>query len=438
MLITLYNFKKRYNSTKVPTGGKEIDVRLKEGTSLYTPSFLLTINPTNYTYVKYSNRYYYISDIIYERTSLYRINCNIDVLASYKSNILSTTCYIAFSQSQFDDRIVDTRLSTVDRATYKTTSAEILVDGDTANPTFILEYVTSKPLNGLSGVAWLNGLSAIELAGKLSSEEFKTWLTENEKELSGAYDSVIGLRKVPFNWSSTASGNIYLASWNSTIPGGTTRNMLYECSINIPWQFSDFRNQQPFTSLMLYLPAHGFVELNPSDLVDKTSIDIRLMVDGITGAGTYVVENLYKGDCNFANDISIGTIKGNSLGVTSGALGVVSGLISGNFASALNSGIQGAIASQQRSIGTTGRSSGGASIYANFGDWKSVYLTSICHNTNQEPSSIASTNGRPLNINLEMSSLSGYVQTINASVSCDNDTIAKMINELLDGGVFIE
>lgn len=438
MNITLYTFKKRINSLKVPSGGVEKSVLLKEQCSLYNPSFKVSFNPSQYNYVKFQNKYYYINDINYIKSEVFEIVCSIDVLASYRNEILNSIAYVQYSQSNFDDRIIDTRLSTVDRATIDSTSSVILTDGDVANPTFVLEYVTSKPPNGVSGVCWLKAVSAIALANKLGSEDFKTWLTENEKELKGAYDSVLAMRRIPLNWSSSDI-EIYLGSWNSGISGMFPYNMkYYECDIDIPFQFNDFRNQQPFTSLMLFLPAHGFVEINPNDVIDKTSLHIKLAIDGITGAGTYIVDNIYKGDCNFAIETSIGTIKGNSLSTISSAVGVIGGLATGGIGGAISSAIQGVISSQQRSLGSTGRSSGGSSIYASVGDWKSVYLFSICHNTNQEPSSIAKTNGRPLNQNVSLSSLSGFTQTVNASVQCDNDDMATKINALLDGGVFIE
>lgn len=439
MIITLYKFKKRVNSLKIPSGGTNKEVVLKEKTSLYTPTFRVSFNPNGYNYLKYNNYYYYITDIAYVRSNIFDIECNIDVLASFRSEILSTTAYVVYSQSSFDDRIIDTRLSTVDTAKIKSSSALLLTDGDQINPTFVLEYVTSKPPNGVSGIVWLNAANAIALANQLGSEDFKTWLKENEKELQGAYDSVLAMRQIPFNWTGGIGASIYLGSWNSGISGFYPLPVKkYETNINIPFQFSDFRNQSPFTSLMLYLPAHGFVEINPNDVIDKSSLNVKLSIDGFTGSGTYIVENLYKGDANFAIEVSVGTIKGNSLGATTSAVGVLGSLASGNLGGAVASGINGIISSQQRSLGTTGKSTGGASIYASPSDWRNIYLYSITHNTNQEPSSIAITNGRPLNKNVKLGSLSGFCQTVNASVACSNSELSEQVNTYLNGGVFIE
>ena len=78
-------------------------------------------------------------------------------------------------------------------------------------------------------------------------------------------------------------------------------------------------------------------------------------------------------------------------------------------------------------------------MFASIGsDWTKIYMVSICHNTTVEPSTVAVSIGRPLNAVRTLSSLSGYVQTEDASVSADNDEMSDQINTLLDGGVFLE
>lgn len=65
---------------------------LRGESSVINPSFMLeTDNPTsyNYCYIPDFNRYYFISNITSVRTNLWRIDCSVDVLMSYQSEILN-------------------------------------------------------------------------------------------------------------------------------------------------------------------------------------------------------------------------------------------------------------------------------------------------------------------------------------------------------------
>ena len=65
---------------------------LRGESSVINPSFMLEIdNPTsyNYLYIPDFDRYYFISNITSVRTGLWRIDCSVDVLMSFQSQILN-------------------------------------------------------------------------------------------------------------------------------------------------------------------------------------------------------------------------------------------------------------------------------------------------------------------------------------------------------------
>lgn len=65
---------------------------LKSDCSVISPSFVINaVNPSayNYCYIAAFNRYYFISDITSVRNGLWRIDCSVDVLMSYKDEILA-------------------------------------------------------------------------------------------------------------------------------------------------------------------------------------------------------------------------------------------------------------------------------------------------------------------------------------------------------------
>lgn len=60
--------------------------------SVTNPSFNIEVsNPSNYNYcfIPYFSRYYYITNIVSVRTNIWRIDCNVDVLMSFRDAILN-------------------------------------------------------------------------------------------------------------------------------------------------------------------------------------------------------------------------------------------------------------------------------------------------------------------------------------------------------------
>ena len=443
MQITLYTFKKRSNSTKRPSGaGFAVDVLLKDGVSIYTPSFILKDFDAAYNYIKWDNRYYFIRDVVFERQNVYTVSCSIDVLRTYKDQILSTSALVKYSSSDYNVNISDHRLRTNPNAIYSSTAVSFLSNASSApsSGTYIIQYVTSRPTIGLAGVVWCTYAQASALADELANPSF-LGMADLEKELGNAYNAIISCKYVPFSWSSPASTAITLGSYLRPVAGGipTTKGEDKSASITIPWQFSDFRNNRDYTSLLLYLPGYGVVDFAPEDVRGQSTLTVKLVVDGITGEGTYIVGDFFKGTCNFATSVAVGTISGNSAGVVQGAVNAGLSLASGNIFGAISSATGAAAAAFQRNVGNNGSLGGLAGVFASIGsDWTKIYMVSICHNTTVEPSTVAVSIGRPLNAVRTLSSLSGYVQTEDASVSADNDEMSDQINTLLDGGVFLE
>ncbi|MBQ1507222.1 MAG: hypothetical protein IIZ36_02215, partial [Ruminococcus sp.] len=71
--ITLGKMRKRPNSTKRTLSDSTTvnNITLKENTSIYSPTFILHTNPSDYNYVVWGEKYYYIEDKIYVAYELY-------------------------------------------------------------------------------------------------------------------------------------------------------------------------------------------------------------------------------------------------------------------------------------------------------------------------------------------------------------------------------
>lgn len=119
MTITVYSgFSKAVNSTKRPSGGTDINVVLKQPTSIMSPDFVLTGFNTAWNYIKWGTRYYFVSDItiISETQAVY--SCELDVLATYKDTIGSSSQYVVRSASASDGNIIDSAYPTKTAPTF--------------------------------------------------------------------------------------------------------------------------------------------------------------------------------------------------------------------------------------------------------------------------------------------------------------------------------
>ena len=96
-MIEFYQVRESYN-TIGKTNNKAalitMNVPLKKDTDILKPELLLyateSLEVMNYCYISDFTRFYFIEDMDQVRESLYRIKCKVDVLESYKLQILNS------------------------------------------------------------------------------------------------------------------------------------------------------------------------------------------------------------------------------------------------------------------------------------------------------------------------------------------------------------
>lgn len=109
--VSFGTFTKKRNSTKQPTSlSDQRTVVLKESCSQDSPIFICTGNNFNYNYCQWDGKYYFINDIISLRNNEIEIHCVLDVLATYKSEITSSTQFVAYSSHNSSTWLPDTRI----------------------------------------------------------------------------------------------------------------------------------------------------------------------------------------------------------------------------------------------------------------------------------------------------------------------------------------
>ena len=104
---------------KILTELSTINITLYLDTNVVTPVFKLKnfINNANYMYVPDLHRYYYINNYTLSNQCVY-LHCSVDVLVTYKNEILNSECLISRSETDYNDNIVDTLAPITENTVY--------------------------------------------------------------------------------------------------------------------------------------------------------------------------------------------------------------------------------------------------------------------------------------------------------------------------------
>lgn len=465
---------KRLNSTYQPSTEliHTIDVVLKESCSDYTPTFILK-NPSNtfpYNYLKWGDWYYYITNVIRDKNQMVTITCTLDELATFKSNILASTQYVMYDTTA-NTEIPDRRLSTITTTTVQ--SSSVVIDFlNRASPTVILSSVGKDSVNTfvltrsqindmLTAVTgevetYIDPADPADITDILTAFKYVydvicKWGTQHisQSSASDCIKSAIILPVASGRLSESISGDLYLGNFDTGVNAAIAKDFVQsEYTISIPWQYTDWRRQSPYTHLYLSLPFIGMINLVPESLIGYTSLSITAILDVLSGnllykvsAGGHIIgyyptnisSNYPVGSSNVAQSKAQASIIGGLVGsaVASATISNPVGAAAAVGASAI-AGFLGATMPMPMSIG-----SGGGSAFMD-GNNVAMCFTE-CHNTNVEPSSVASIIGTPTMKTKPLAGLTGYVECKCASVAIDasNDTIAR-VNNALNGGIYIE
>lgn len=84
---------------------------LREESSIIDPVITITslsnLSACNYAYIPEFGRYYFVTDITCVRNNYYQVSMHVDVLMTYKDQILANNAIIDRNESQFDLKIND-------------------------------------------------------------------------------------------------------------------------------------------------------------------------------------------------------------------------------------------------------------------------------------------------------------------------------------------
>ena len=466
--LYLMQFSKRENSTLIPTetqlaSATKVSVALKGGCDILTPTFILESSniPAGNNYAKFQDRYYFITGISSVRNNLVEINARVDVLGSWKSAIQSMSAFVAYDGTA-NTEIVDKRLSVKTSATIAKDVQPITGSSDAGTAVMMIqgEDNIGAFIVPMGNVAKLTNGVLTKVDNELNSltqtvEEFFKFFIKQVASQGQAGDNIKGAYWYPWILNDDSDQLIYPLKLGSfeTVYGGDKINKYtkwIETVMEIPWQFSDWRNNAPYTEIYLYLPYVGVINIAASQIMGEEYLTVWYGVNRLNGNIAVSVSRsdnciLYTGSGSSGMPLPFGSSNLNTGAIAGGVIGGASAIIAGSLtggaaaAAGIAAGLGSIAGAGLESLlpGFSSTLGGGGGAAAELD--KRIVCWSVCHDTNVDPTSISSIMGTPTMATKSLSGLSGYVQTIGASVSGDMlDTERSQINQLLDRGIYIE
>ena len=501
MIVYLFSFNKRENSTKIPTAGTGTlisNVQLKDDTSVVNPILLFTpaitespvFLPTqfNYAHIPQWGRYYYITDWTYKK-GIWECALSVDVLASFKMSIGSSTQYIARSSYTSNGQIMD--------GLYPTTAetrvnAQMLPSGDTgyvsvmAGGYYIVGIISNSSEQAMGAVTYyqmtpeqLARLKSYMMSASFLSQQGLTVQTvvdviptELLKTLYNPFQYIASCEWFPFAFSSipnsfkTLDVNVQFGWWmpetSSQIQGYRINANGYIGQIQNRYpvyghpQRQDrgvYLDHSPFTDRMLYYVPFGSVPINDDSIIGGDYIRTNVQIDYVLGdAVLSVYHDRPAGGDSFTN---MGLISRSSSKLSvpiqlaqttvdlegtlnampiAGIGNIAQGLIAGKgIMGSLMDGVDGVIDTVTQPVAQlqTAGANGSLAQYANQSYWIQKWRIVADDDNSQH--------GRPLYAMRQISNVPGYIMCANAEIalSCFEAERTRIIN-YLNSGFFYE
>lgn len=321
----LYMFQKRRNSTKTPSFSPNT-VMNGEIKHSFSPSALMikfdfgaVLAPPVYNYAHiplFNDRYYYITDWNYAE-GMWIASLVVDVLATYKLSIGSSTQYVSRAYSQWDPGLIDTTYSTTNENMLRDSrimsapdfwganvqgSNGLVVIGTVGATSYNLGATTYYAMSMATARAFLNSLlSGIAWAGINVTEISQ----ELQKALINPMQYIVSAKWFPINADSFVQGaattSISLGYWSFNLSG--TAHILNTVSASMVSRQSELQipknpqslgggataarlqylNLSPFAEYTFKFLPFGIFTLDGTDLFNQEYLGIKVDANLITG-----------------------------------------------------------------------------------------------------------------------------------------------------------
>lgn len=448
--IVLYHFSKRKNSTKRPSGqGTEVPCLLKSATTFQSPTFIVQ-KPLNdmlgYNYCKWADHYYFIRSTTSVNAGQTEIVCDEDVLATYKNEIGSYTCFVERSEHQdtlLDDTMYIPSEDWQRQDTIAGQPANVFVNGYSGN--YIMRCVGAGGVD----VFYITESQLSNLVGFMYTADNFPELLENvaTKFVFDPAKYVIDLKWIPFRSSNflASSMNVNLGFWDSGVSalwiGGASASPVVHFSYNLEltnplYDNTDFRFFNGiYSRYSVQLPCIGVIPVDVTKTLNG-QLTADYYFDAYSGISDVWLRSgtadLGHYQCQMSVPVNIAGVTMDIGSAVMGGLSTVNSVMTGNALGA-SAGIlntaQSLLSPELTSIGSIG-SVGGVLNNMDAGV--------ICYTrTTTEPS--ATSDGYADGNVRQISTCSGYLKCRNASIQIagfagDQETV----NNYLNSGLYYE
>lgn len=320
--VNFWTFSKKENSTAIPAGSPTaLNCNILRGSSMMAPTLELDLGTTapayNYCQISSFGRYYFIREW-YFQGGLWTATLQVDVLATYKSQIGSASLYAlrTSNSSLYDGDIVDNMYPVKTGCTYDSdTIASPWLTNNTG--CYCLGIVNKDPQFGSVKYYILRPADMGNIIQYLLSDDLLTdnnfnvndasW--ELQKSLIDPLQYIKSCVYMPIAYTSmqskyTTSETVKIFNWDIS-PNGTPITapvvtatdpvILQTQSFSIPKHpqtltRGTFLNQTPYTLLTLFMPPFGLLDIDTTITANAANITTYAEIDVPSGLGILTVK----------------------------------------------------------------------------------------------------------------------------------------------------
>jgi hypothetical protein len=307
MQAIFYQFAKRTNSTKLPSGGQEFGIDLKAPCNIIDPEIKIATqsDPTgyNYCYLPTFSRYYWVKNWTYS-DGLWKASLTVDTLASYRDQIGYSTEYVVRSSAKYNGTISD-GLYPATAEVRSVTSAFQGGFSETISGGFFVIGFIAKAANSIGAITYvvMTPGNAKKLSAKLLTDV--SYLSIDNAEISDSltkvlfnpYQYIVSCNYFPFDVAKLTAhlplvSKVDVGWWSVDVPcwilGADNNNLTKSVSVGIPKHpqaasRGGYCNASPYTDYTIFLQPFGVIPLDASKLWGANTLSIQYVVDLFTG-----------------------------------------------------------------------------------------------------------------------------------------------------------
>lgn len=467
MQATFYQFAKRTNSTKRPSGGQGFGIDLKVPCNIINPEIKIATqsDPTGYNYCHLPafSRYYWIKNWTYS-DGLWNASLTVDTLASYRDQIGSATEYVVRSSAKYDGTISDGLYPATAKVQSVTTSFQGGFAETISGGFFIIGFI-AKAAHSIGAITYvvMTPGNAKKLSAKLLTDVSYLSIDNSEisdnltKVLFNPYQYIVSCNYFPFAIAELTAhlplvAKIDVGWWSVDVPGWIlgedNNNFKKSVSVTVPKHpqaanRGEYCNVAPYTDYTIYLQPFGVIPLDASKMWRAATLSIQYVVDLFTGDSVLRIfangtQLVYETTAKLGVSVQLSNI---NFGIPSGsggllqtgiaaAFGGLQAALSGGTLTDVGNGILNAAQATNADVASKGAT--GSTIAFDMTPYMVARFKIIADDNNED-------HGRPLCQRVQLSTIPGFIMVDDPDIAL-TATAAEIdsVKSYMKNGFFLE